>query len=202
MNLDDKAATVTDKYKECITIFTKKMVSLHELGLTRADDDLMGNVVSDDDDMLEFASADSHRQVIPEEQERGPSDRDVASKEQERGLFGHDEPSVSGELEQAVSLDAPVVEEPRRVEVEEEGFVVEGVALTSDSSTRTLRAACKSLGIFSSGGKQKLYSRFEAHLEERKIALTREAANEAKEVMHRQYPLWFHLLLKKLNFTN
>ena len=28
MNLDDKAATVTDKYKDCITIFTKKMVSL------------------------------------------------------------------------------------------------------------------------------------------------------------------------------
>ena len=145
----------------------------------------MGNVVLEDDDMLEFASADSHRQVIPEEQDRGPSDRDVASKEQERGLSGHDEPSVSGELEQAVFLDAPVVEDPRRVEVEEEGFVVEGVALTSDSSTHTLRAARKSLGISSSGGKQKLYSRFEAHFEERKIALTREAANKAKEVDQR-----------------
>ena len=73
MSLDDKTATLTEKYKECITIFTKKKVSLHELGLTIAEDDVMGTVALEDDDMLEFASADSHRQVIPEHQERGPS---------------------------------------------------------------------------------------------------------------------------------
>lgn len=80
MSLDDKAAALTDRYKERTTIFTKKMVSLHELGLTIAVDDVMANVVLEDDDMLEFASADSHRQVIPEDQERCPSDRHVASQ--------------------------------------------------------------------------------------------------------------------------
>ena len=78
VSLDDKAAALTDRYKERITIFTKKMVSLHELGLTSAVDDVAGNVVLEDDDMLEFASADSHRQVNREDQERGPSDRHVA----------------------------------------------------------------------------------------------------------------------------
>lgn len=67
------------------------------------------------------------------------------------------------------------MEDPGRGEVEDEGFVVKGVALTSDCSTVHFVQHAR-VWVYLQGSK---------HLEERKTALTREAANKAKEVDQR-----------------
>ena len=68
---------------------------------------------------------------------------------------------------------------------EEEAFNVEGVSISSELSQRALRAACKSLGISSSGSKAKLYGRIKGHFDQMKIDLTREAALKAKDFSER-----------------
>ena len=117
----------------------------------------------------------------------------VIAEDQERDVlrefsFGRGQ-ALPEELAKVVPSVAPpvlhgVVRE-QMVQEEEEAFNVEGVSISSESSQRALRAACKSLGIFSSGSKAKLYGRIKGHFDQMKIDLTREAALKAKDFSER-----------------
>lgn len=174
------AQTLSGKYRECLTIMSKTSMSLTSLGLRLfSEGDASQEVPGSNFGALptsETAQESADRHVPPEPEVQADFE------------FGRED-RVPSELQGFSNLEGRyhAVEVPVRLEeVQEDGsFLIEGVVVTLDSTCKVLKAACSHLGLSQSGGKAKLFGKIQAHFDQKRIELTREAAMKARDMDER-----------------
>ena len=164
--------------RAAISVFSREWVDIEEMGLTRISSSSSStpSAVGSSPDPRESSQPLHPRRGVSDLErvaESGGFDGDVAMHESQ----GH---APAGELprDQLQGMQRPDIpdaaEQHVSVRVDRDSIEVNGLRLTAESPIATLRAACKYIGVSSSGGKKKLFDRVVSFYDQQQLSIAQE----------------------------
>ena len=189
--------------RAAISVFSREWVDIEEMGLSRISSSSSSspstgasNPVSHEPSRINQPRRESP--VIEEVAESGAIDDDVVMPDQQgaQEIAPVDEQPQDQRREVQRPEIPDAAEQHVSVRVDRDSIEVNGVRLTAESPIHTLRAACKYIGLSSSGGKQKLFDRIVSFYDQQQLSIAQEvqASLEAPIVAARPMEVRDHQL--------
>ena len=167
--------------RAAISVFSRVWVDIEEMGLSRISSSSSSspstgasNLVSHEPSRINQPRRESP--IIEEAAESGAIDGDVVMPDQQGAQ--ENAPVDEQPQDQRREVQRPEIpdaaEQHVSVRVDRDSIEVNGIRLTAESPINTLRAACKYIGISSSGGKQKLFDRIVSFYDQQQLSIAEE----------------------------